>query len=280
MTWCVIYTVSSRKQTNATQINLYEPAILVVGTRGKSLGGFQGLLPGSVSKYCLQHSPVPVIVVRPSSKRDKARNKRANDPDRLGYKEMLAKSESLIDVSSSRSNSVAPEEHTTVASGFGNVQPPEPSPLAQVHHAENSDDDREITMGIVVDVEDPRSPGALLKSPHLQNLDSPDLSSESSSEEDEEDEEDEGGVPTTTEAEASGPYDTEGDTGGFNLSSEDMPPPWQPPTPEERAATSEEKAKAKAAKLAAEAASYEPAPKSKKPTVDHKTAAQRIMKGI
>jgi hypothetical protein len=222
---------------------------------------------------------VPVIVVRPSSKRDKARNKRANDPDRLGYKEMLAKSESLIDVSSSRSNSVAPEERIPVASGFGNVQPPEPSPLAQVHHAENSDDDRGISMGVIVDVEDPRSPGALLKSPHLQNLDSPDLSSESSSEEDE-DEEDEGGVPTTTEAETSEPYDTEGDTGGFNLSSEDMPPPWQPPTPEERVATSEGKAQAKAAKLAAEAASYEPALKTKKPSVDHKTAAQRIMKGI
>jgi hypothetical protein len=223
---------------------------------------------------------VPVIVVRPSSKRDKARNKRANDPDRLGYKEMLAKSESLIDVSSSRSNSVAPEEHIPLTSGVGNVQPPEPSPLAQVHHAEHSDDDRETAMGVVVDVDDPRSPGALLKSPHLQNLDSPDLSSESSSEEDEEDEEYEGGVSTIIEAQTAGPYDTEGDTGGFNLGSEEMPSPWQPPTPEERAVASEEKAKAKAAKLAAEAASYEPAPKPKKSTVDHKTAAQRIMEGI
>ena len=279
MTWYVDCALWNGKQANTTKINLYEPAILVVGTRGKSLGGFQGLLPGSVSKYCLQHSPVPVIVVRPSYKRDKARNKRANDPDRLGYKEMLAKSESLIDVSSSRSNSVAPEEHIPILSGVGNAQPPEPSPLAQVHHAEHSDDeDRETAMGVVVDIEDPRSPGALLKSPHLQNLDSPDLSSESSSDEDEED--DEGGVPTNTQAETAGPYDTEGDTGGFNLGSEEMPSPWQPPTLEERAIASEEKAQAKAAKLAAEAASYEPAPKSKKPSVDHKTAAQRIMEGI
>jgi hypothetical protein len=249
---------------------------LVVGTRGKSLGGFQGLLPGSVSKYCLQHSPVPVIVVRPSSKRDKARNKRANDPDRLGYKEMLAKSESLIDVSSSRSNSVAPEE-ATATSGVGNVQPPEPSPLAQVHHADYSDDDREVGTGTLVDLDDPRSPGALLKSPHLQNLDSPDLSSESSSEDDDEDE---GGVPTTTEAETPGLYDAEGDTGGLSLSPEEAQSPWQPPTPEEKAATAEEKAQSKAAKLAAEAASYEPAPKPKsKLAENHKTAAQRIMEG-
>jgi hypothetical protein len=75
------------------QIRIYEPAILVVGTRGRSLGGFQGLLPGSVSKYCLQHSPVPVIVVRPSSKRDKKKRKRLQDPARRGYRDILDKSD-------------------------------------------------------------------------------------------------------------------------------------------------------------------------------------------
>lgn len=66
---------------------------MVVGTRGRSLGGFQGLLPGSVSKYCLQHSPVPVIVVRPSSKRDKKKRKRLQDPTRRGYRDILDKSD-------------------------------------------------------------------------------------------------------------------------------------------------------------------------------------------
>lgn len=60
-----------------------------MGTRGRSLGGLQGLLPGSVSKYCLQHSPVPVIVVRPSSKRDKKKAKRKADPGRKVYQEIL-----------------------------------------------------------------------------------------------------------------------------------------------------------------------------------------------
>lgn len=63
--------------------------ILVVGTRGRSLGGLQGLLPGSVSKYCLQHSPIPVIVVRPSTKREKKKEKRKQDPGRRVYQEMI-----------------------------------------------------------------------------------------------------------------------------------------------------------------------------------------------
>lgn len=71
------------------QIHIYEPVILIVGTRGRSLGGLQGLLPGSVSKYCLQHSPVPVIVVRPSSKRDKKKAKRRADPGRRVYQDIL-----------------------------------------------------------------------------------------------------------------------------------------------------------------------------------------------
>ncbi|KAF2084798.1 adenine nucleotide alpha hydrolases-like protein, partial [Saccharata proteae CBS 121410] len=73
-------------------INLYEPAMLVVGTRGRSLGGFQGLMPGSVSKYCLQHSPVPVIVVRPNAQRAKTKKKRLQDPSRGGYRDLLDKS--------------------------------------------------------------------------------------------------------------------------------------------------------------------------------------------
>ncbi|KAF1932564.1 adenine nucleotide alpha hydrolases-like protein, partial [Didymella exigua CBS 183.55] len=178
-------------------INLYEPAILVVGTRGKSLGGFQGLLPGSVSKYCLQHSPVPVIVVRPSSKRDKARSKRANDPSRSGYQEMLAKSDTLIDVTTSpapspRASFVASDEQAAAVTASLQVQsvqytqPAEPSPLAQVHHPEESEDENF--------EKDLRSPGSLLKSPELQNLDSPDISSDSSSD----DEDGEGGVTTRT----------------------------------------------------------------------------------
>ncbi|KAH7380790.1 hypothetical protein BKA66DRAFT_465467 [Pyrenochaeta sp. MPI-SDFR-AT-0127] len=197
-------------------INLYEPAILVVGTRGKSLGGFQGLLPGSVSKYCLQHSPVPVIVVRPTSKRDKARSKRANDPDRQGYRDILAKSESLIDVNSPRNSFFANEEEASAVAAAISAHKPsvDSHPLAQVAHAEDSDGDGETGTSTLVD--DPRSPALpLMKSPHLQNLDSPELSSESNSSDDEE----QGGVPTDTAA--SHVDEVTKGTGGLNISNEE-----------------------------------------------------------
>ncbi|KAF8153334.1 hypothetical protein B0H34DRAFT_774382 [Crassisporium funariophilum] len=75
-------------------IALYRPDSLVVGTRGRrfgvglvqgiSAGLVQGLSNsiGSVSKYCLSHSPVPVIVVRPGRKLRKAVEKRRRDPKR------------------------------------------------------------------------------------------------------------------------------------------------------------------------------------------------------
>lgn len=47
--------------------------MLVVGTRGRNT--VKGFLLGSVSRYCLNHSPVPVTVVRPASKLIKSKNK-------------------------------------------------------------------------------------------------------------------------------------------------------------------------------------------------------------
>jgi len=46
---------------------------LVVGTRGRS--SVKGFLLGSVSRYCLHHVSVPVIVVRPERKLNKSKTK-------------------------------------------------------------------------------------------------------------------------------------------------------------------------------------------------------------
>ncbi|KAE8147239.1 hypothetical protein BDV25DRAFT_160815 [Aspergillus avenaceus] len=107
-------------------IRIYEPSVLIVGTRGRSLGGVQGLLPGSVSKYCLQQSPIPVIVVRPSTKREKKKKKRLADPTRRGYNQILEMSErrgsNIFDPPSSSTESHVsklPDEEAAVAAALG-----------------------------------------------------------------------------------------------------------------------------------------------------------------
>ena len=42
-----------------------------------------------MSKYCLQNSPVPVVVVRPEEKREKKKKKRLADPSRQKYSSIL-----------------------------------------------------------------------------------------------------------------------------------------------------------------------------------------------
>lgn len=82
-------------------IALYRPDSVVVGTRGQrsmiqSWGaafGAPGM--GSVSKYCLSRSPVPVIVVRPERKVKKAMEKRKADPKRGKHFDELTKMKSL-----------------------------------------------------------------------------------------------------------------------------------------------------------------------------------------
>ena len=74
------------------QLHIYQPSMLIVGTKGRSLGGIQGLMNtrNSFSKYCLQYSPVPVVVVRPDDKRLRKKEKRTHDPGRQSYVAMLA----------------------------------------------------------------------------------------------------------------------------------------------------------------------------------------------
>ncbi|KAK7516640.1 uncharacterized protein IWZ02DRAFT_454705 [Phyllosticta citriasiana] len=176
-------------------INLHEPAILIVGTRGRSLGGFQGLLPGSVSKYCLQHSPVPVIVVRPTSKRAKTKRKRLQDPSRTGYRDLLDKSGTagghLLDTDHRHSlmldeiqQAGNEDEAAAVAKAVGFVPPPDEDLPPKTPDSINS--------GLLSgenSPDDTRDIGPVLKSPELRNLDTP-VDSEVS----DDDGDDEGGV--------------------------------------------------------------------------------------
>ncbi|KAJ5542468.1 hypothetical protein N7535_004889 [Penicillium sp. DV-2018c] len=106
-------------------IRIYEPAMLIVGTRGRNMKGVHSLLPGSVSKYCLQQSPIPVIVVRPSPKREKKKKKRRADPTRRSYNHILEMSEQrgsrIFGASSSNDSSTSklPDEEAAVAEALG-----------------------------------------------------------------------------------------------------------------------------------------------------------------
>ncbi|KAL8993551.1 MAG: hypothetical protein Q9169_006259, partial [Polycauliona sp. 2 TL-2023] len=70
-------------------ISVYAPACLIVGTKGKSPGGMSSFVTGSVSRYCLQNSPVPCIVVRPNKKRLAKKSKRLADEKRRNYQGVL-----------------------------------------------------------------------------------------------------------------------------------------------------------------------------------------------
>ncbi|KAF5678290.1 universal stress A family [Fusarium heterosporum] len=109
------YAVGKLHTTFQVLIQMYQPAMLIVGTRGRTLGGLQGLVNtrNSFSKYCLQYSPVPVIVVRPTEKRIKKKAKRANDSGRQTYVSMLAATAGKHEADSEASSTYELEVHNS-----------------------------------------------------------------------------------------------------------------------------------------------------------------------
>lgn len=127
--------------------------MLIVGTRGRSLGGIQGLVNNrnSFSKYCLQYSPVPVVVVRPDDKRKKKKEKRSHDPSRQSYVSMLSSNEGVHEAdkkvigSYETETQIPPEEeaHRVAAAlglpaAFDPTIKPLPVPVAQNPRASTS----------------------------------------------------------------------------------------------------------------------------------------------
>lgn len=153
------------------------------------MNSMQGLLPGSVSKYCLQQSPIPVIVVRPSAKREKKKKKRLADPTRRNYNNILQMSEKrgsgLFNIPDNSDNSLlrnADAEAAAVAKAIG-------LPRSAYHSREHlhghsretlssKSSDLEDKLAVQTDLEIPRaeSPNAVvMKSPILGDLDTPSI---------------------------------------------------------------------------------------------------------
>ncbi|CZR59245.1 uncharacterized protein PAC_09137 [Phialocephala subalpina] len=200
------YAVGKLSTTFGKMIALYEPAMLIVGTKGRSLGGFAGLVNqrNSFSKWCLQYSPIPVVVVRPTEKRLKKKEKRGADSTRQEYARILK--ESGIDehetAVSSRSNSVfettnEPDvEAHEVAAALGLPAHFDPTLKPYVPESERSSRKlskvdsakSEATTGSLSPESRPSSPGMVMKSPKI-HVDNAAASADESSEGEDDDDE-------------------------------------------------------------------------------------------
>lgn len=139
----------------------------------------QGLLPGSVSKYCLQQSPIPVIVVRPSTKRLKKKKKRMADPSRNNYSSILRKAREGYSLDKSGRDSVVgplpsatDQEAALVAKAIGVPKHFEAAPLSRAVSTRSDATDRSASPR-------PRSPaasGVVMKSPSLGPTETPEVS--------------------------------------------------------------------------------------------------------
>ncbi|KAK4516350.1 uncharacterized protein ATC70_011321 [Mucor velutinosus] len=96
------FVIGKVQETIQHMITMYQPSLLIVGTRG--LSEFKGMLLNSVSKYCLQHSPVPVAVVRPEDKINKAK--------KLGGLMRISSAGSATGNTSEEDNNTAEDERT------------------------------------------------------------------------------------------------------------------------------------------------------------------------
>jgi hypothetical protein len=173
--------------------------MLIVGTKGRSLGGFQGLVSnrGSFSKWCLQYSPIPVVVVRPTEKRDKKKLKRANDPTRQNYLQILQESTQgnhEANASAARNmsegeilpaNSPDKEAHEVAAAlGLPAHFDPIIKPLRQASPYRRGQHQKNGSRPSTPDGQS-ASPGLVVKSPKSPDLESPLLSEEESEDDNE-----------------------------------------------------------------------------------------------
>lgn len=178
--------------TNRAQIQIYEPAMLIVGTRGRSLGGFQGLVGNrnSFSKWCLQYSPIPVVVVRPTEKRLKKKQKRDADPARQSYSRILQESgvnghETSVVANNLESATGPLIEAHAVAAALG--LPAEFDPTLSPFTLEGSRPLKKVDSGKSEATScsgfdsRPQSPEMLVKSPRSAQLDSPIMSGDDDS---------------------------------------------------------------------------------------------------
>ncbi|KAI9279327.1 hypothetical protein BY458DRAFT_502747 [Sporodiniella umbellata] len=101
------FVIGKVQETIQSMISVYQPSMLIVGTRGMS--ELKGMFINSVSKYCLQHSPIPVVVVRPEDKVKKQRAKKSKKANRLSDMFRISSHSSISSLNSKGSESSGSE---------------------------------------------------------------------------------------------------------------------------------------------------------------------------
>ncbi|KAL1921095.1 uncharacterized protein VTP21DRAFT_11730 [Calcarisporiella thermophila] len=76
----VEFIIGKVPDTFQRMIKMYQPSLLVVGTRERS--HVKGFLLGGISRYFLNNCPIPVVVVRPEKKKTKKQAKKSPTPKR------------------------------------------------------------------------------------------------------------------------------------------------------------------------------------------------------
>ncbi|GAA6033803.1 hypothetical protein JCM8097_000349 [Rhodosporidiobolus ruineniae] len=90
----VEFAIGPIEETIHRMIEIYKPDSLIVGTRGKPDSLFRSAMMGSISRWAVARSPVPVVVVRPDDKVRETLSRRLQDPKRgRSYVSLLSQDE-------------------------------------------------------------------------------------------------------------------------------------------------------------------------------------------
>ncbi|GAA5903263.1 hypothetical protein JCM6882_008121 [Rhodosporidiobolus microsporus] len=90
----VEFAIGPIEETIHRMIEIYKPDSLIVGTRGKPDSLFRSAMMGSISRWAVARSPIPVVVVRPDDKVRETLSRRLQDPKRgRSYVSLLSREE-------------------------------------------------------------------------------------------------------------------------------------------------------------------------------------------
>ncbi|GEM10323.1 usp (universal stress protein) family protein [Rhodotorula toruloides] len=90
----VEFAIGPIEETIHRMIEIYKPDSLIVGTRGRPDSLFKSAFMGSISRWAVARSPVPVVVVRPDDKVREALERRLQDQKRgRSYVSLLSEKE-------------------------------------------------------------------------------------------------------------------------------------------------------------------------------------------